>query len=254
VPDSAGYNVVSGMRLKGALQHATLHRALNALIDRHETLRTSFVERDGRPVQVIAERLETPLPLAEATTGSESEREAAAQSFGAQDAQRPFDLTQPPLFRARLVRLAADDHVLAYVMRHIVGDGWSIRVFARDLCEYYEASAQGATPASSRSSTPISPCGNGSGCSPMPSTRRLHIGSVDLPTRFPLPSCRSTVPVRSGRSDRALPGTPRNLARKSAPGSYAVPLCGSLAGEENRAERTTPPEWQSTHCHGARNE
>ena len=146
VPDSAGYNIVSGIRLKGLLQPSVLEQALNALVARHETLRTSFVEQDGQPVQIIAGHLATTLPLVDLTSSPESEREAAARTLAAEDAQRPFDLTRLPLFRATILRLAADDHVLVCVIHHIVSDGWSMNVFARDLWAYYEAFAQRSTP------------------------------------------------------------------------------------------------------------
>jgi amino acid adenylation domain-containing protein len=146
VPNSAGYNIVTGIRLKGSLQQTALQQGLNALIARHETLRSGFVERDGRPFQIILAHLETTLPLVDLTTRPASEREAAARTLGAEEAQRPFDLTRPPLFRPLLLRLAEDDHVLVSVIHHIVSDGWSTSVFARDLCAYYEAFARRLTP------------------------------------------------------------------------------------------------------------
>ena len=146
VPNSAGYNIVTGIRLKGALQQPALQQGLNALIARHETLRSSFIEDDGRPAQIISGHLETTLPLVDLTTRPESERESAARTLAAEEAQRPFDLTRPPLFRALLLCLGTDDHVLVSVIHHIVSDGWSTSVFARDLCAYYEAFAQRLTP------------------------------------------------------------------------------------------------------------
>jgi len=146
-PNSAGYNVASGIRLHGSLQLPALEQALNALIARHETLRTSFIEHDGRPVQRITEHLATTLPLVDLAIGPESEREAAARTLATEEARRPFELMRPPLFRARLLRLAADDHVLVWVIHHIVSDGWSASVFARDLFAYYEALVRGLAPA-----------------------------------------------------------------------------------------------------------
>jgi len=137
------YNVAMTARLTGALDVDALRRSLAALVRRHESLRTGINERAGRPVQCISpdaaptlhvEHIEAPsAALREERLGCEVARQAAA----------PFDLSKPPLLRARLYRLAPDDHLLLIVAHHIVADGWSRAVIARDLSAFYRSFALG---------------------------------------------------------------------------------------------------------------
>jgi amino acid adenylation domain-containing protein/non-ribosomal peptide synthase protein (TIGR01720 family) len=142
-PGSPEYNIPQALRVRGPLDRAALERALTGLVARHESLRTSFAARDGRPVQVVAEPAPLPCELVELESGSLEEREAAAAHMVAEAARRPFDLEKGPLLRATLVRLDRDDHVLFVVMHHIVSDGWSMGVFTRELSVLYDAFSKG---------------------------------------------------------------------------------------------------------------
>jgi len=138
-PNTAGYNIVSAIRLKGPLQPDIVHKTLNAIAQRHEVLRTRFVENGGQPVQIVEETVTIELPQVDLTSFPEPRREVEARKLATADAQVPFDLTRAPLFRARLLRLDASDHVLVTVIHHIVSDGWSAKVFAKDFCAYFVA-------------------------------------------------------------------------------------------------------------------
>ncbi|MEV4706174.1 condensation domain-containing protein [Actinoplanes sp. NPDC049316] len=130
-PASTVYHVPYVQRLRGPLDVPALERAIAALVVRHEALRTRFVEREGRPRQVIdPPPASLPLPVAEIAAG-EVRRWAAAE------AHRPFDLGTAPLFRAALARLGPGDHVLVMVAHHIVADGWSAGILARELAVLY---------------------------------------------------------------------------------------------------------------------
>ncbi len=138
-PGGAVYNVPAGVRLHGALDAAALERALGEIVRRHEALRTTFPEHDGAPVQRIAPFAGWTLPVEDLSALDAEGREAAVRERAAEDAARPFDLAAGPLFRARLLRLADDDHVLLLCMHHVVTDGWSLGVLFRELSALYGA-------------------------------------------------------------------------------------------------------------------
>ncbi|HEU4885247.1 MAG TPA: condensation domain-containing protein, partial [Longimicrobium sp.] len=133
------YNLHVMLRIPGALDFAALERAVGELVRRHESLRTTFDEADGAPVQTIAPYGGFVLPVEDLPGGDE----AAVRRRGAEEAARPFDLAAGPLFTARLLRLAPDDHALLMVMHHIVSDGWSSGVMIRELAKLYEAFREG---------------------------------------------------------------------------------------------------------------
>ncbi|CAM2068623.1 Amino acid adenylation domain-containing protein [Sulfidibacter corallicola] len=140
-PDSAVFVLVEGFRLRGDLSTTCLDEALRFLIRRHPGLRTSFEEIDGKPVPRIHDRprwhLEH-LDLSDRTDAEARVREDAS-AFAA----RPFPLDCAPLFRARLLRLAADEHVLFLGFHHIIADDWSMSVFRAELARVYRALVTG---------------------------------------------------------------------------------------------------------------
>ncbi|RKH14792.1 amino acid adenylation domain-containing protein [Corallococcus sp. CA053C] len=146
-PGSPAYNISSALRIHGALEVSALERSFRALIDRHESLRTTFVVRDGEPVQLIHTAFDFHLPVVEVTRlGEESERDAEVRRLASEEAARPFSLAQGPLLRASLLKLAEDEHVLLLTMHHIVSDGWSMGVLVRELVSFYESLSSGHTP------------------------------------------------------------------------------------------------------------
>ncbi|MET0285732.1 MAG: amino acid adenylation domain-containing protein, partial [Polyangiales bacterium] len=138
-PDSAAYNVGGAVRLRGRLDVAALSRALDALLERHESLRTTFPELDARPVQQIG----APAPLALSYLDLRGQDEQAWRREAASEVEQPFDLVHGPVIRARLLALADDEHVLVITLHHIVAEGWAMDVFARECVALYEAFSQG---------------------------------------------------------------------------------------------------------------
>ncbi|ARI53936.1 non-ribosomal peptide synthetase [Streptomyces sp. S8] len=137
-PGTAAYNIPVARRLRGPLDLPALRRALDAVVARHETLRTRYpATDDGRPVLEIAE----PAPFDLRTADAEDEAHAArlVDELGA----LPFDLVTGPLMHGLLVRLAADDHVLLLVVHHSVSDGWSSEVLVSEVLRGYTAYAAG---------------------------------------------------------------------------------------------------------------
>ncbi|MEU6432664.1 amino acid adenylation domain-containing protein, partial [Microbispora sp. NPDC046973] len=141
-PGSAEYVIPSPIPLTGDMDIAALRAALDALVERHEVLRTRLVaDDDGIPWQVIDPPTRFDLPMVD-LTGHDHPQEAA-RAWVAADAATPFDLATGPLIRATLLRLADDQHILALSMHHIVSDEWSAKIFLRELIALYEASRDG---------------------------------------------------------------------------------------------------------------
>jgi len=140
-PGSAVYNVPGALRIKGSLNAEVLERCFNEIVRRHEALRTTFSTVEEDPVQVIAASANVSLPVIDLSRFSETEREDEARRLAREEADKPFDLRQGPLFRTALIGLGKYDHVLLLTLHHIVSDGWSMGVLYRELSALYQAFA-----------------------------------------------------------------------------------------------------------------
>ncbi|WP_232463571.1 non-ribosomal peptide synthetase [Tumebacillus avium] len=146
-PGNPMYNLASALRLRGTLNLSALERALHELCERHESLRTTFREQDGEPCQVIAANTPFRLPVEDHSSCEAAARDQLAQVLSREEAHKPFDLQNGPLFRARLITFAPEDHLLIFNMHHIISDGWSLAIFRRELSAFYEAFSQDTVPA-----------------------------------------------------------------------------------------------------------
>lgn len=146
-PAGIGYSIPSALRLHGQLDVVALQVALNAVVARHESLRTRFVVADGEAVQIIEPPQPVPLARVDLRRLPPAEREAAAQAQAAATMHDPFDLAVGPLLRAMLYQLAADEAILFVLMHHIITDGWSIPILLSEVAELYTAQRQGRAPA-----------------------------------------------------------------------------------------------------------
>ncbi len=138
-PGSLFNNIPTAIRLSGALDIAALGRALDEIVRRHEVLRTTFSTADGRPVQVIHPAAGVPLPVDDLSGLPADAQEIALRQHVQAEAGQPFDLATGPLLRARLLKLAEQEHVAIVVMHHIISDGWSMGVFVREMSVLYAA-------------------------------------------------------------------------------------------------------------------
>ncbi|MCF3650813.1 SDR family NAD(P)-dependent oxidoreductase [Synoicihabitans lomoniglobus] len=136
---SVHYNEFGAQRIRGPLQPERLAAALRHVASRHEVLRTAFVEQAGNPVQRImaVEELDWKLPVLDWSDQPDTTRANALTDLAATLVGTPFDLAQPPLLRARLVRHGESDHSLMIVVHHIVFDGWSSRNFFAEMLAAY---------------------------------------------------------------------------------------------------------------------
>ena len=142
-PGSPAYNLAAALRLRGPLSVEALGESLGEVVRRHEILRSYFPAQGVQPVQVC-------LPEFRVTRDSESleslpasEREAATERIATEEARYVFTLSRAPLFRARLLRLGAEDHCLLLTFHHIVADGWSIGVLVKEVAALYAARLKG---------------------------------------------------------------------------------------------------------------
>lgn len=139
IPDSAAYNIPIALRLRGPIDSDLMAGVLDAVYQRHDSLRTVFPGERGQPHPTVREGH---IELVRATARSLTEAVDRAR----QAATEPFDLAAGPLLRGRLDRIAPDDHVLTLVMHHIVSDGWSLGVLTDEVCELYAAGVAGRDP------------------------------------------------------------------------------------------------------------
>jgi amino acid adenylation domain-containing protein len=142
-PNNPLYNIPRTLRMSGKLDVVALERALNEILGRHESQRTTFEVQNGQPVQVIAPALSFTLAPEDLTALPESERDHQARRMAAAEALRPFDLAKGPLVRARLLRLASEDHILLFTMHHITSDAWSAAIALQELSVLYASFSSG---------------------------------------------------------------------------------------------------------------
>ncbi|MGC8100977.1 amino acid adenylation domain-containing protein [Metapseudomonas otitidis] len=143
-PGSAAYNMAAGLRLKGELDEARLQRAFDALIERHEALRTVFQVDGEQPLQRVLPAAPLALRQVDLSSSNDPETELARQVD--EEVSRPFDLLHGPLLRASLFRVSEDTCVLVVCMHHIVSDGWSMDVMVREFVQAYQAGAESLPP------------------------------------------------------------------------------------------------------------
>ncbi|WP_274495377.1 non-ribosomal peptide synthetase [Paenibacillus mucilaginosus] len=141
--DPSVYHIPAALRLRGEMKQEALERAFRRIIDRHETMRTTFREKDGTIEQVIREKLIWSLPVEDLTGIPGEIRWNRALRLAQEEAQAAFDLSSGPLFRIRLLRLDEEDHLLLVTLHHIISDGWSTGVLIRELSELYGAFVRG---------------------------------------------------------------------------------------------------------------
>ena len=143
MPNSHFYNVPVGVHLRGVLELAALERSIHLLIQRHETLRTTFALINQNPAQVIAETISLVIPVIDLSNVPVTEQQKIIQQLMQEEARSPFDLLHGPLLRIKLLRIGVHDHILLSTMHHIVSDGWSMGVLIQELTAFYKSCTSG---------------------------------------------------------------------------------------------------------------
>jgi len=145
-PSSAAYNLPRATRIQGPLDGEALRRSIDALVERHESLRTRFATQEGEPVQVIGPPVPVELPFVDLGALGPEARDAELTRQLAEEAHAPFDLARDLMVRGRLFRLGAEEHVLVLTLHHIASDGLSGSVLDREVAALYTAFAAGQPP------------------------------------------------------------------------------------------------------------
>ncbi|EEF63147.1 non-ribosomal peptide synthetase [Pedosphaera parvula] len=137
------YNDFFHLRIQGPLNVPAFQKSLDEIVRRHEVLRSSFNVSEGEPVQKIAPPNGMELPMIDLTSLPGTVRLEEATRLAVEHGLAPFDLRSGPIMRAKLLRIAAEDHLLLFTLHHIVMDGWSRSVFLSELSRLYQAFASG---------------------------------------------------------------------------------------------------------------
>lgn len=138
------YNLSSAVKMKGPIDRAHLIEAIISVLQRHEALRTAFVEQNGEPSQLVKTITEWDLPEERLEGLADTAKLAAIQGLATTDSARPFDLSSGVLMRTRLLRCGNNskgepESILIITVHHIAADGWSMNVFLNELTEAYQA-------------------------------------------------------------------------------------------------------------------
>ncbi len=142
-PGSAAYSLPAARLLKGPLDVEALEKAIGEIIRRHESLRTTFRAVDGEPVLVVAPPSAYRLPVIDFGGRGVGAGDDLVRRLIEEEGSLPFDLERGPLFRARLLRLDPEEHILLVNFHHIIADGWSWGLFAQELAALYSAGLRG---------------------------------------------------------------------------------------------------------------
>ncbi len=145
-PNRSDYHIPQAVHLTGTLNVEVLQRSLDAIVVRHEILRTNYLSEDGVPIQVISLPRPVELLIVDLQNYPQLEQKAAIEEYLKQETQRIFQLSEDLMLRASLLKIAANEHILLLVTHHIATDGESMAVISREFKELYTAFCHGQSP------------------------------------------------------------------------------------------------------------
>ena len=151
VDASCAYNESVSLELKGTLDQAATERAMHELVRRHESLRATLNASGTR--MLVTDEVRFDLPFTDLSSLSEAERTKQIEAIAQKDMTTPFDLRNGPLFRAQLIKVASDAHLLRLCGHHVVCDGWSLGIMMAEISALYNAAKSGGAPKLPEAST-----------------------------------------------------------------------------------------------------
>lgn len=145
-PSSVAYNFQATLRINGPLKVPALEQSLTEMVNRHEILRTTFVEKNGHARQIIHAPLPASLEVIHLEEVKKDKQNAVLEKLIRDEVAKQFDVSRLPLIRWILFSFNEREHLLLHIEHHFVHDGWSFNVFLGELLELYKAFASGAPP------------------------------------------------------------------------------------------------------------
>ncbi len=145
-PNDPSYNIPTAVRLKGNVNPEFIEKALNLIIKKHEILRTSFNQLNGKPYQDIADSFDLSIEITEITNHSVDENIEEVKNIIEQKSLVPFNLGKLPLLRCELFKIDENDYVLFVLVHHIISDGWSLSLIINEFANIYVALQNGVEP------------------------------------------------------------------------------------------------------------
>lgn len=136
-PGLSVYHIPEAIRIIGSLDSAALQKSVDEIVRRHEALRTTFLNEDGKPIQEVASEVKVEIQIEDLQNVKQQEKEKLTKDLLHESANTPFDLSKGPLLRFLLLRLEEDDHIFLMTIHHIISDGWSIDILMRELAMLY---------------------------------------------------------------------------------------------------------------------
>ncbi len=136
-PGSPYYNIPVGFIIKGRFNRDLFIKTINIIVDRHESIRTTFTSIKGEPHQVIIPELVIEVPIIDLTDIESNYVEAKVKNIARTEARKPFDLAVGPLFRVKILKLCEEENVILITMHHIISDGWSMGILVHEITSIY---------------------------------------------------------------------------------------------------------------------
>jgi amino acid adenylation domain-containing protein len=136
---SLQYNMPMALRLKGLLNIDALQRSLDTIVERHEVLRSVYLEKDGRGIQVVQDHLNVSIVVADLTTLTDTKQQEQVITLAQEEAAMAFNLSEDAMLRVTLLALSEQEYVLLLTLHHIACDGWSMGILTRELVALYDA-------------------------------------------------------------------------------------------------------------------
>ncbi len=143
---SGAYNIPVAIKLRGTLDRQALQASVDELLQRHESLRTGFGIQNELPQQYIVEVINSAIRYHDLTQLDNAQQSITAQQIIDEEADRPFDLSKPPMLRVALQKLADDEHILQFTLHHIAADAWSLGILIDEFTQNYAAFSSGLVP------------------------------------------------------------------------------------------------------------
>lgn len=143
---SAQYHLPGVLRVKGDFDIEAFKKTLAYIIDRHESFRTGFESIDGTAIQVVHQKYELPFKMIDISDLEPEARDKEANRLKSQISNEEFDMSRPPLLRAKIIKISSEEYILGLCMHHIISDGWSIKILMGEISAVYGQLASGSNP------------------------------------------------------------------------------------------------------------